>query len=253
MAPVPRLLLSLGFLLAPLGASAGTVSASLVFTSPAFLTPVVAGPSGSGSGSSTLTQVTLASGLLSHPPIGLPKPGAVLATTLMPPLSKMLLSVSTAGLGPGALTGAPLNGAMAVRGRWGALYTGMITLLPIPMTMSGTRGVGLGGTVSGYGYGISLTLVGGVWTAGVVQLTGAVTPVGSVLGTTTRTGSDLRTAAGLGTLVLVTPLHVFSNLGPPVPIFAELTLTFVPEPSLLLMLLAPALCLWRLGRERRSR
>ena len=58
------------------------------------------------------------------------------------------------------------------------------------------------------------------------------------------------TAVSGGALSLVTPLRVTSNLGTPLGAFGRLTLRFVPEPGLLLLMGSGLLGLAILGRTR---
>ena len=59
---------------------------------------------------------------------------------------------------------------------------------------------------------------------------------GGMTFTTTAMGSNGLTPGGQGTLVLVTPVKVLTNIAGTLAIFGTLTLTYVPEPNTLLLL-----------------
>jgi hypothetical protein len=97
----------------------------------------------------------------------------------------------------------------------------------------------------------TLSTVWGAWTTGPRS---RVIRVGSATSTTLRiTGADLRTAGGVGTLSMITPITVFQGADPffDVPLYAEATLRFVPEPSRALLLGSGGLVLALLGRRLR--
>jgi hypothetical protein len=114
-------------------------------------------------------------------------------------------------------------------------YSGNVTLVRVPLSVVGQPGgfaseTGGGGTI--------IRVYGTGWTTGVQTLMAPATTVGG--GTTapttvTATGADLRTASGAGTLVLISPMFVRTNLAGDIPTFATLTLNYVPEPSTLLL------------------
>jgi hypothetical protein len=180
------------------------------------------GISGSGDGTSSASGATL--------------PASVFATTgaAVPGTSPFVTAVVvTAANGPGAFTGATLHGPMAVGGK-ARLMHGGFTLFTIPLTIGGTRGVGLGGAPIQVGTSASaIALSAGTWSAGLVQLSGIGTPAS--LRTVSLAGSDQRTALGAGTLTLVTPLRITHSALGSLAGFGVLRLTFLPEPG------APAL------------
>lgn len=183
--------------------------------------------SGSGSGSSTGSGATLSASVFA-------------ATTTVPGTTPIVTALRiTAANATGSFSGAPLQGAMAIRGA-ARLRNGGFTAFTVPLTLDGTRGVGLGGAPIFAGTSASpLTLTGGLWSAGLVQVTGVGTP-GNPL-TVSLAGSDQRTAMGAGTLTLVTPMRIRNAaLGVTVAGFGVLTLSFVPEPGAFLLLVAAA-------------
>ena len=126
------------------------------------------------------------------------------------------------GAGTGVVTGL---GNLGVCG-------GLINLL-IPLNLGG-GGVS---TVGAAALQLSVTFASG-WTTGAAAVTGITTPTtgGGVTNTATLTGFDTRTAGHAGTIMLVTPARVLTNAAGSFPLFGTLTLTFVPEPGLLLLL-----------------
>jgi hypothetical protein len=179
---------------------------------------------------------------------------AATGITSAPPITQVVISLTghaagnfTATGGPGGGVGGPmtLGGAAKIMA-----YGGMVTLVNVPLSAAGQPGgfisvTGGGGTIiQAYGTG---------WTTGVQTLMAPSTTVAG--GTTTpqtvtATGADLRTPAGAGTLVLISPLFIRTNLAGDIPTFAVLTLTFVPEPGTLLLLGSGIAGLALLGRKR---
>ena len=217
------------------GAAAGPVSGSLSVILGG-LPPISV--NGSGMGTSAASGVTLSASVFS-------------ANTTVPGTAFITEVQLTALNGAGAFTGATLHGPMAVRGN-ARLRNGGVTAFTIPLTVNGTRGVGLGGAPIQVGAGsTALTLSAGEWSTGLVQVTGVGTP-GS-LRTVTLAGSDARTAMGAGTLTLVTPMRISTPTLGSFAGFGVLRLTFVPEPSTLALLLAASsLALLGARRARRS-
>jgi hypothetical protein len=139
----------------------------------------------------------------------------------------------TAAGGPGGGLGGPMavaDGAIRL-----LAYSGDVTLLAIPLSPIGRPGgfasvTGGGGTI--------LQVYGTGWTTGVQTLMAPATTISgrtTTPWTGTATGTDLRTASGAGTLVLITPMFIRSNLAGDLPSFATLTLNYVPEPSTLVL------------------
>jgi hypothetical protein len=220
------------------GAAQGAVLTSASFAFPG-RTPLGAFPpiTGAGVGTSAGLGVTatLGSNVLQ---------GTIDATgvTTAPPITqvRMLLTGHAAGSfvaggGPGGGLGGPmtLGGAITANG-----YSGMVTLLRVPLSPVGQPGGFAPG--SGAGGGTIVQVWGNGWTTGVQTMMVPATTVGGgtqTPRTVTATGADLRTASGAGALVLITPMFIRTNLGgADMPLFATLTLNYVPEPGTLLLI-----------------
>jgi hypothetical protein len=118
--------------------------------------------------------------------------------------------------------------------------------IAIPLTVNGTKGVGIGGilTVNGFAKaGISISITGNPWTIGTVAITGIPTDNG---GFTTSTAAGFAhgpqsltssTANPSGVVQLVTPVLVQTNLkgNEVIALFGTLTVHFTPEPGTLLL------------------
>ena len=137
-----------------------------------------------------------------------------------------------AGSGPGGGLGGPmtLDAQYRITG-----YDGRVTLVRVPLSPVGQPG----GFASVTGGGGTLIRVYGTgWTTGSWTLMAPATTVSGGTATpitVTATGADLRTASGAGTLVLISPIYIRTNLAGDIPTFARLTLNYVPEPSTLLL------------------
>jgi hypothetical protein len=141
------------------------------------------------------------------------------------------LSFSLVAPGPCSFTDAPgnvLGGPCPLGGAWSA-FVGGAPFLVIPLSA-----LGVAGRVSFGPYGSYIDAQ--QWRTGTATFT-----INGVALTTTNgaplqtTGYDNRTAGGLGTVNLVAPAGLMSVLGGNVPLFASMTLTFVPEPGTLLL------------------
>jgi hypothetical protein len=185
------------------------------------------------------------------------------------PLVSMRGSVA---LGAGVLR--PISGGAASAGplTQGVLpLTGIFKLcllftcpsfLPVPLTVSGTRGMGIGGTVTvnGYGLGIQISVSGAPWTVKTAVVTGIPTDNGgfesaSVFGFAHGPASETSSTAKVGGVVqLVTPGKVVTNLGTGTvsALFGILTTHFVPEPQTFL-LFAAGLASLGIARRRRAK
>ena len=142
------------------------------------------------------------------------------------------------------------------------LVPGCTQNLPLQLTMNdGNTGVGVGGqlTIGGLG-SIRFSIVANPWTLGTGQGVsqtgngGFITKVrqGFVHGPMSNTSTTLLNS---GIVQLITPMQV-STIGVPgnnekLQLFGTLTLHFVPEPGLLLLLGSGAVGLALLGRTRR--
>ncbi|HEU4431120.1 MAG TPA: PEP-CTERM sorting domain-containing protein [Myxococcota bacterium] len=218
------LVAALAMTLIAAGASAGpfTGNLSVIFGG---LPPV--GVDGAGTGGSTAAGVTVPASVFS-------------ATTSVTVPGPLVTAVRlTAANDSGAFTGATLHGPMAIRGS-ARLMNGGLTAFTIPLTIGGTRGVGLGGAPLQVGSGATaITVSAGTWSAGLVQVTGIGTP--NNLQTVSFTGSDQRTAMGAGALTLVTPMRISNPVLGSFAGFGVLRLVFAPEPSSLALLVTAAL------------
>jgi hypothetical protein len=182
--------------------------------------------------------------------------GVVAATgiTSAPPITQVVMSLTghvAGNFSPGAGPGGGLGGAMTLGGSAKILaYSGNVTLVLVPLSPVGQPG----GSVSVTGGGGTIIQATGTgWTTGPWTLMAPATTVGGGTGTPTTVsavGTDLRTPGGAGTLVLISPLFIRTNLAGDIPTFAILTLNYVPEPGTLLLLGAGIAGLALLGRKR---
>jgi hypothetical protein len=199
--------------------------------------------------------------------------GGISASTTLPatdPDVPTLVSVrATAQLGTGTFSG--ISGAPPLTGSPPLPSQGVVRLclglpgcgvsLPIPMTAGGTAGVGIGGlvTVNGYGAGIQVSLTGAPWTIGTGSVTGIPTANGATSAATAQgfahgpVSGTSSTATLSGAVRLVTPVRVETTFPPPadvVGMLGILTLRFIPEPGMLVLLASGIAGLVLLGRDR---
>jgi hypothetical protein len=152
-------------------------------------------------------------------------------TTAAPPITYYQVVITKnasgtfTGTAPGSVGGnLSIQGAVNLYGISG--FPGSKTpLLPIPLNL-GTPSTSFNG-----GGGVSITAIGAAWTVG----TAAVTGLGGTDLTATAMGANGLTPGGQGTLVLVSPVKVLTNISGAFAIFGTLTLTYVPEPNTLLL------------------
>jgi hypothetical protein len=202
--------------------------------------------------------------------------GGISGTTTIPltdPDATSLVSLrATAQLGTGTLSGisggAPLAGNVLPVGglvRVCILSPGCAISVPISLTLNGTRGVGIGGTVTvstySTGGGLRVSVEAAPWTLGVAAVTGiptanggtsTVTAAGFVHGPASLTSSTAN-ASGSGVVQVVTPIRVETSLPPPSDVLALLGILkvhFVPEPGLLLLIGSGVAGLLVIGRHR---
>jgi len=198
------------------------------------------GVNGTGGGTSSTSAVTLPASLFATTSASFPVTTAFFTRVVL-----------TAANDAATFTGTPLNGPMGVHGNVRLMRAG-VTLFSIPLTASGTRGVGLGGATIQAGTPSSLlSIQGDRWTTGWVALTGIGSGGGPIY-TVSRVGSDARTPNGAGTLTLVTPIRITHAALGSVAAFGVLQLTFAPEPGATVLLLA-ASALLALGLRRARR
>jgi hypothetical protein len=148
-----------------------------------------------------------------------------------------------------------LHGKMAVRGLARRSFIGN-PYAAFPLTIDGTAGLGLGGTVPATS-GQTPSVRFGTWTTGTVIEAGVITQshpaMGTfVIGNISGMGFDTRTVSGMGDVQLVTPVRTV-GISPARGAVASLTLHFAPEPGRGLMLLAGSLALLLLGWRRANR
>jgi hypothetical protein len=150
----------------------------------------------------------------------------------------------SAGGGPGGGFG----GAQAILGQAVVGVQGGLINVVVPLSVAGA-----GGQTQQAAFALVLSVTGHPWTTGVAQVTGVTrqTASGAFVNTVTLSGYDNRAANHAGALQLVTPIRILSNVLGSVPAFATQTLTFVPEPGMLLLLGSAIGALVALGRGRR--
>jgi hypothetical protein len=199
--------------------------------------------------------------------------GGLTGTTTIPltdPDTPTLVSLRASHrLGTGTLgpfsTGGPLTqSVLPVPGtrRLCILFPGCLSYKPLPLTIAGTRGVGIGAAITIGGYsnpGLKLSLYAAPWTLGATSVTSVRTPNG-LIGTVTAAGFAHGPASATatahhpgGVIQIVTPGRVKTNVPPPLdrtPLIGILTLRVVPEPGPLLLLGAGAAGLAVLARTR---
>jgi hypothetical protein len=185
-----------------------------------------------------------------HPTLVTLWPAAQLGTGTLAPIS---------GGGPLTSNTLPVHG----NGKLCVLFPGCGNYLPIPLTLMGKAGVGLGGIiqVGTLSKGPAFSIVGAPWTIGVASVTEVPTENG---GTTTVTAQGFAhgpasgtssTAALSGVIQLVTPIKLIPAYRFPegadiLPLFGILKLRFIPEPEMLLLLGWGAAALLLFGRRR---
>ena len=106
--------------------------------------------------------------------------------------------------------------------------------IDIPLTGSGTRGVGIGGPPLAQPGLVNLTLQGAPWATGMVSA-GSLAATGFVHGP--ASGGVSSAAAAGGAMQLVTPIVVSTSIGAisTVPMLGDREIRFVPEPGTLLL------------------
>ncbi|MDH3211550.1 MAG: hypothetical protein OEM05_03600 [Myxococcales bacterium] len=198
--------------------------------------------------------------------------GATTIALTDPDTASLVSLRATAQLGTGTLSGIsggpPLAGNVLPVGgvvRICIISPGCVVSLPVPLTVSGTRGLGIGGLVTvntfSPGGGLKVSAVAAPWTLGVAAVTGiptvsggfsTVTAQGFVHGPASATSSTA-TSAGSGVIQVVTPVSVTTTLPAPSDVLALLgilKLHFLPEPGVILLLGSGVAGLVVIGRHR---
>ena len=203
------------------------------------LTPLVA--SGSGSGASTVGP-----NLITLPSPAFAATGPVLITldpTAAAPLTG--LNILLTALANCSFTGSPIGGSCPLGGTANALV-GYNPFLIVPLS-----GMGVAGrqTFGPYGSWIDAQ----PWIAATATATVGGVPLtteGTAMALHQTTGYDARTAGGAGIVKLVAPGGLMSTLGGDLPLFVSMTLNFVPEPGMPLLLVSGIAGAVVLGRRR---
>jgi hypothetical protein len=139
-------------------------------------------------------------------------------------------------------SGGPLGGQMAIQGANKVCLFGpcsaAVANISVPLSVAGVGGSAVVTAA------VNLTVIGAPWTTGTVSI-GTITAMGGA-------APASETGAASGTVSLVTPVFVSTNIGPSavVPVFAFLNMHFVPEPGTLVLLGAGIAGLVSYGRTR---
>jgi hypothetical protein len=161
------------------------------------------------------------------------------------------------GLGPLSSNTLPVQGTL----RLCFLLPGCGASIDVPLTLNGTRGVGIGGVVSVWSNGLGISIEGAPWTIGTTTVPNIISssssywsPYGYGYGWGQflhGPGSSTFSTPTMGTIQLVSPIRVVTSApGVVVGGFAKLTINFVPEPGTWLSMIAGVVCLVALGRRR---
>ncbi len=184
--------------------------------------------------------------------------GATIVPFTDPDLAPLRSMIAVVTLGTGVLSpisggGSPLTGNQLPMGgelRLCLLFFCGVSFLPVPLTVGGTRGAGLGGliTINTFGtVGIKISVAGAPWTIGAITVSNSVRSGfahGPASGTTT-------TAKEGGVVQLVTPIQVTTTLGSGIDFIGILRIVLVPEPGTGLLVGAGVIALAVMGRRKR--
>jgi hypothetical protein len=174
-------------------------------------------------------------------------------TSAAPPLTYIQVIVTkNAG---GTFTGATPNkvgGVHSITGTAnvygiGGFPGGGSPLLAIPLN------VGSPNTVTKAAGGVAITAIAAGWTVATAVVDGLAPPTdppGATTTTATAMGANGLAPDGSGTLVLVTPIKILTNVAGTLAAFGVLSLTYVPEPGTLMLLGLGVAGLAAIGRRR---
>jgi hypothetical protein len=196
----------------------------------------------SSAGGLHVTRVELGAGVISGTAlIPLTDPGAAPTTGLQLDVANAAGTIEeTAG---GSLTGVlGLPGALKLCLFGAGGCNAAVANITVPLTP-----IGQGGNATAIGPA-NVSVFGAPWTTATASI-GSITAMGFAHGPASGTSS---TAQPGGTVQLITPIHITTNIGvdPVIPAFAFLTLQFVPEPATVFLLGGGiAVLVWR-GRRR---
>ncbi len=191
-----------------------------------------------------------------------------------PDVAPVRAIIASAFLGTGVLR--PISGAAASGGgltqnvlpvagslRICILFGCGPSFLPVPLTVGGTRGVGIGGliTLGTFGGGIKFSIYGQPWTVKTASVTGITTDNGG-LSTASAFGfahgpasATSSTAAISGVIQLVTATRIITTLGGTTftRLMSTLTIHLVPEPGTFVLFGSGVVALGIAGRSRLGR
>lgn len=152
---------------------------------------------------------------------------------------------------PGAGTAANALGIQGVANV--VAYGGYVTLVAVPLTALGVPGATFSFMGGG---GTTIKFTGGGWTTGMVTV---VEPTVTLKGMTVMTPNDLTATGtnmlvgGVGSITLISPVLIRTNLAGDLPSVVELTLNFAPEPGTLAQFGAAAIGVLGVAAFRRRR
>jgi len=216
-------------------------SAALQITSPTFA-PVALGGAGAGGFATSPASASLLAGTAFN--------GTTLVAVVPGTFFASSLQVQITGNGTGNFSGTPLAGTAPFSGNLQLLTFG-ISITTVPFVLGRPGAVVRSFMLPTGGSPGVIGIEFGGWTAGTTTIT-------TIAGAHTAMGANALTPGGAGTLNLVSPIaistsFILPNLVPTTYAFANLELTFVPEPGSLTLLLWGGVCLALAERSRQRR